>query len=717
MQNARTLVVLLIFLLLITGTTSAQIDMLSASPQSINTTTSFSRGGAGTSATHVVTVCPTSAGDFTQVSFSANSLFAQDTLRIYDGSSTSSNLMDVIVFLGSTPRSFTAYNTGGCLTFELSSGAFGGGSWTATLDVTSTQPTDGFLAGAGSISVCGGGFYDDGGSTSSNFGNYVGGTVRSDTSVICPSVAGSYASLEFNEITLHSTEEMRIYDGDTDGNLLAVFAGDYPTFTPYTIDASLNNNAGGCLTVVFSNNGDGFVTRGWDASISCNVNPVNNVTIIEGEVETCGGKFIDTGGLSTTTSVYGQYASGQHVTTLCPSNTGEFVTLAFDNIVAFPGAYIDINVSSGEDDVLYIHDGNDTLAPVIAAFKGFYTSPISITAGNSTGCLTARFESSTSGSSHGWEADLSCSVTAGNNTILATTASITCSETGQGFQSITNSNNKTIANREEITTICNVGSEVNLDINTLDIGFNERFAIYDGKDTTAAILYEANGFTSINTTFTNTSTNTDGCLTVLFQTNGGNTDGFTGTLNCVGVPFPVELVRFEASINRQQHAHINWVTASERDNDYFLLEKSQDGQNFHSITRIYTKGNENFSQAYQFTDEQVEVGYNYYRLKQVDLNGEFTYSKIIQVFAKSTIAPIIYNIANTLYIKTQSASSSKAVVHIWTFDGKLLWEQVYENEKGENLWLIENLNINSHQPIIVKIDDGNQLHLCKYIIK
>ncbi len=92
---------------------------------------------------------------------------------------------------------------------------------------------------------------------------------------------------------------------------------------------------------------------------------------------------------------------------------------------------------------------------------------------------------------------------------------------------------------------------------------------------------------------------------------------------------PIELISFNASeIN--EGILVEWKTASENNNDYFLVEKSTGMSEWEAIEQI--KGtNQNNNVEYSFLDENKTSSLSYYRLKQVDYNGEYTYSKIVSV--------------------------------------------------------------------------------------
>jgi hypothetical protein len=116
---------------------------------------------------------------------------------------------------------------------------------------------------------------------------------------------------------------------------------------------------------------------------------------------------------------------------------------------------------------------------------------------------------------------------------------------------------------------------------------------------------------------------------------GGNTDGYshaalTQSLCPPLAVLPIELLNFTAEKNKSI-VDIKWTTASELNNDYFTVEKSQDGINFAFIAKVPGAGNSNTLKKYVTQDEKPYAGLSYYRLKQTDFGGKFKYSKIVVV--------------------------------------------------------------------------------------
>lgn len=93
---------------------------------------------------------------------------------------------------------------------------------------------------------------------------------------------------------------------------------------------------------------------------------------------------------------------------------------------------------------------------------------------------------------------------------------------------------------------------------------------------------------------------------------------------------PVELNQFYA-ITDNSVIHLYWSTVSEINNDYFLIEKSKDGNSFYSIGTVDAVGNSTSASEYQFTDDHPLQGNNYYRLRQVDFSGSSANSEIIVI--------------------------------------------------------------------------------------
>lgn len=98
------------------------------------------------------------------------------------------------------------------------------------------------------------------------------------------------------------------------------------------------------------------------------------------------------------------------------------------------------------------------------------------------------------------------------------------------------------------------------------------------------------------------------------------------------VTLPVTLIDFKGNCD-DKGIQLNWSTASEKDNQSFMIERSEDGINFFTIGEIPGSVSTEKVQHYYFNDINPNFGINYYRLKQQDLDGKITLFKTISVEA------------------------------------------------------------------------------------
>lgn len=115
------------------------------------------------------------------------------------------------------------------------------------------------------------------------------------------------------------------------------------------------------------------------------------------------------------------------------------------------------------------------------------------------------------------------------------------------------------------------------------------------------------------------------------KTNPKNPSQFeTATgFSSISALLPIELTSFTATATEYGFT-FNWVTASEKNNDYFTLEFSENGEEFIAIDYIHGAGTTSETSEYEYVwDAKPTADILYFRLKQTDYNGEFTYSDIL----------------------------------------------------------------------------------------
>lgn len=166
----------------------------------------------------------------------------------------------------------------------------------------------------------------------------------------------------------------------------------------------------------------------------------------------------------------------------------------------------------------------------------------------------------------------------------------------------------------------------------------------------------------------------------------------SASTDCI-IPLPITLTSFTAS-SISKGAKVEWVTATEKDNDYFTLSRSWDGVHWENIARIHGAGNTTEEQKYLYQDEdfpQSEIVY--YRLRQTDFDGQFEEFGPISVHHTEGKLSIYPNPAKN-QLKIQTKSSYKVVdvtgqeVHLPALDENTL--DVSGLKAGVYLILLEN---------------------------
>ncbi len=96
-------------------------------------------------------------------------------------------------------------------------------------------------------------------------------------------------------------------------------------------------------------------------------------------------------------------------------------------------------------------------------------------------------------------------------------------------------------------------------------------------------------------------------------------------------PLPVNIIQFDAQAENNKKVKISWITTYERDNSHFEVQRSRDGINFTGIATVPARNNTNSLEHYSLYDDQPFKGISFYRLKQIDIDGRTSYTKIEQV--------------------------------------------------------------------------------------
>ncbi len=155
-----------------------------------------------------------------------------------------------------------------------------------------------------------------------------------------------------------------------------------------------------------------------------------------------------------------------------------------------------------------------------------------------------------------------------------------------------------------------------------------------------------------------------------------------GTYNNMTISaLPVTLTEFDA-VYQDDHVNLNWTTASEINNAYFEIERSTDTKDWTTIGQVQGHGNSNVINYYTAVDNLADVipsGAIYYRLKQVDFNGNFTYSFIRTVNISTPVLSVqVYPnpVSTTLNVVCTNSEAKPITLRLITMNGITEYEQI-----------------------------------------
>ncbi len=150
-----------------------------------------------------------------------------------------------------------------------------------------------------------------------------------------------------------------------------------------------------------------------------------------------------------------------------------------------------------------------------------------------------------------------------------------------------------------------------------------------------------------------------------------NTNG-SWTLAMESSPLPVSLLSFTATLEDESSVMCRWITASEINNDYFILQRSRNGFDFEDVTQIDGAGNSTSIINYSFRDQDPYPGFSYYRLRQVDYDGAFAYSQIavVNVPEKGNDFNMYPNPSNGIVYLSWYSDDTISTIEVYDLAGK-----------------------------------------------
>jgi hypothetical protein len=192
------------------------------------------------------------------------------------------------------------------------------------------------------------------------------------------------------------------------------------------------------------------------------------------------------------------------------------------------------------------------------------------------------------------------------------------------------------------------------------------------------------------------------------KTGGWLANSLTGTtpLGFISTAIlPVNMLSFNVTRNSNS-IQLKWVTASEVSNDYFSVERSYDGSAWTTIGTVKGASDINTNNTYTFTDKDNDAAITYYRLKQVDNKGSFSYSEVKKIANSNAGKAKVYLVNNSIRVELANASADNTVVTVIQSGGNLLARKSFNDVKT----LSVDLNSGIKGVVFVNVTDSKQLN-------
>lgn len=175
---------------------------------------------------------------------------------------------------------------------------------------------------------------------------------------------------------------------------------------------------------------------------------------------------------------------------------------------------------------------------------------------------------------------------------------------------------------------------------------------------------------------------------------------------------PVKFVSFTVSHARDGIA-VKWCTTEEREVAIFRIERSKDGHNWQTIGQVEPVKKLAGFNYYLYTDKEIISGLIYYRVKQIDLDGDFIYTSVSGIRSNllSYQEVKISSVANTLVVNFSQEVKGNVVLRLVSSSGQLVAQQTFYQPTG-NMILDQNSNKGLH---FLYISNGQEVKMVKKI--
>lgn len=225
------------------------------------------------------------------------------------------------------------------------------------------------------------------------------------------------------------------------------------------------------------------------------------------------------------------------------------------------------------------------------------------------------------------------------------------------------------------------------------------------------VTTDTKGNVSFSDTLTGVGVSASSVITSTATDSTGSTSEFSACI--LPNALPLHLLGFTATTDGN-FIILNWTTAGERNTKYFAVERSGDGGNFAVLGQVQAAGNALQEKNYSFIDRIPLPGTNFYRLGMIDLDGRFTYSKIVAVNRDAlTDAFFLFPNPTSNELSLQLSGSGLFTVRLASTDGRILNKKAFQ--LSGNMSTILDISALSKGVYILTVENAGQTRYRKFI--
>lgn len=216
---------------------------------------------------------------------------------------------------------------------------------------------------------------------------------------------------------------------------------------------------------------------------------------------------------------------------------------------------------------------------------------------------------------------------------------------------------------------------------------------------------------------------TQAILTCVVTDACGRRNFITQIINITPSPLPVTLVGFTAKANKENKVELKWTTISEVNNDYFTIQRSEDGISFKNLVQVDGAGNSTQQVNYFHTDENPFNGTSYYRLKQTDFDGRNeTFSTLTVKLNKNgkTLTPVSVSpnpFTNSFSFQITSEEKETISAKLISMTGATVYSETFHAEEGTNTFRCEIPGNVKQGFYVLRVATPNSLIASEQVIK